>query len=487
MESIWRKTCEIEKRPALEEDLETEVVVIGAGMAGLTAAFLLQKEGKQVAVLEAGRIAGGQTQNTTAKITSQHGLFYDRLLREKGKEKAAAYVALHQQAIKTYREVVEEDKIDCDFEETWACVFSQDKEVLKREEQAALLLGEEAEFLSSVPLPFAAGGAVRVYGQAQFHPLKFIRGISENLRIYENTPVQSVEGNQVRTEQGTVRGEKIIFACHYPFVNFPGLYFSRIHQERSYILALENAQQAEGMYMGVGDKPYSFRDYGNLLLLGGEKHRCGENTEGGRYEKLRQAAKEWFPESREVCHWSAQDCITADSLPFIGKYAFGRPDWYVASGFQKWGMTTSMAAALLLTREICGQENVDFGIVSPRRFSAREVGKAVDMGTRAVKSIGKRIMWTPQEEAGDIAPGHGGIVRADNGKEGIYRDERGTPHAVSVRCPHMGCELEWNPDEVSWDCPCHGSRFDYEGNLLSGPAQKGSSRAGSGAASPNSE
>lgn len=485
MKSIWRKTCEIKKRPALEKNLESDIVVIGAGMAGLMIAYLLQKAGKQVAVLEAGRIAGGQTQNTTAKITSQHGLFYDRLLKEKGKEKATAYVALHQQAIRTYRDMIEKERIDCDFEETWACVFSQDKELLKKEEQAALLLGEKAEFLPSVPLPFAAGAAVRVYGQAQFHPLKFISAISENLRIYENTPVQSVEGNQVCTAQGTVRGEKIIFACHYPFVNFPGLYFSRIHQERSYILALENAQQLEGMYIGVGDKPYSFRNYGNFLLLGGEKHRCGENMEGGRYEKLRQVAKEWFPGSREVCCWSAQDGITADALPFIGKYAFGRPDWYVASGFQKWGMTTSMASALLLTREICGKGNSDFGIVSPRRFSMREVGKAVDMGTRAVKSISKRIMWMPQEETRDIASGHGGIVRTDQGKEGVYRDEKGKVHAVSVRCPHMGCELEWNPDEASWDCPCHGSRFDYDGNLLSGPAKKGSYRVVEDAKIPN--
>lgn len=481
MESIWRASCELKKRPRLQEDAETEVLVIGGGMAGILTAWQLQRAGKKVILLEAGRIAGGQTQNTTAKLTSQHGLCYERLLREAGEKRASAYVRLQQEAISEYERVIRERQIECDFEPQSAFVFSQDTQSLKQEARAARRLGVEAEFVKTVPLPFAAGGAVKVEGQAQFHPLKFIKGLIDELDIYEQTPVLSVEGGTARTERAKIRAEAIVFACHYPFINFPGMYFSRIHQERSYVLALENAGQDQGMYIGAGAMPYSFRGYGNLLLLGGGGHVCGENTKGGRYELLREKARQWFPQSREVRRWSAQDCITADHLPFIGLYAAAKPNWYVLSGFQKWGMSSSMAAALLLTERICGREPSVSGVVSPRRFSMREMKQTVKMGAKAVSCIGKRLFEAPKHTARDLRPGHGAIVRTDSGKAGLYRDEKGRLHAVSVRCPHLGCQLAWNGDEKSWDCPCHGSRFDYDGNLLSGPAQTSISRKKEGA------
>lgn len=206
--------------------------------------------------------------------------------------------------------------------------------------------------------------------------------------------------------------------------------------------------------------------------MGGENHRAGENGQGGRYERLRQKAREWFPESREVAHWSAQDCITPDGVPHIGRYAASRPNWYVATGFQKWGMTTSMVSAMILRDMICGKENPYAQVFDPGRFEAAALpGMAAD-GGQALKGLVKRFFQIPAEAASEIPPGHGGIVFLNGEKVGVYKEDNGTLHAVDIRCPHLGCQLEWNPDEKSWDCPCHGSRFDRYGQLISGPAQE---------------
>ena len=315
MESIWTQTCLIPARSALPGDIQTEVAVIGAGMAGLLIADALQNAGHRVVVLEADRIAGGQTCNTTAKITSQHGLSYQKRIRTFGLEKAKQYAAANEAALGEFRRMVSERGIDCDFEEQDAYVYGMDPEALRTESEAAAQLGLPASFAANPPLPFPAAGAVRFSHQAQFHPLKFLRAIAEPLTIYEKTPVKRVQDHFIITNLGTVTADRIVFACHYPFVNFPGMYFARMHQERSYVLALENARIPDGMWIGSGEEVYSLRHYRNLLLLGGGSHRCGDNAQGGKYEALRQRAKEWFPDSREIARWSAQDCVTAAARP----------------------------------------------------------------------------------------------------------------------------------------------------------------------------
>lgn len=476
MESIWSKSCQIRKRDRLTGDLETEVAVIGAGMAGVLTAYQLQKAGKRVAVLEADRVGSGQTRNTTAKITAQHGLIYHRLIREQGEEKARQYANANMEAIREYRRVVAEENIACDFEETCAYVYGGDVEQLKQETEAASRLDLPASFVTGENLPIPTAGAVRMEGQAQFDPLKFLRAVSDQLTIYENTPVRTVESDCLTTDTGTVRAAHIVFACHYPFVNFPGMYFARMHQERSYVLALKGAPKANGMFIGVGEHGYSLRDYGDLLLFGGEGHRTGENTEGGRYDALLQAAEQLFPGCRETARWSAQDCVTADGVPYIGRYASGQPNWYVATGFRKWGMTSSMASALLLRDLICSGESPWAEVFDPGRFDWETLPKIAGEGGQAVKGLAKQIFQIPAESAGKIPPGHGGVVLLDGEKAGVYKDENGILYPVDIRCPHLGCQLEWNPDEHSWDCPCHGSRFDRYGKLLSGPAQENLAR-----------
>ena len=471
MESIWAQSTQIGQREALRGSVETEIAVIGAGMAGLLTAFTLRRAGLRVVVLDAGRIAGGQTRNTTAKITSQHGMIYRGLIDSLGMERARQYAMANQEAVEAFRRLVEGEDIACSFEERNAYVYGDDAEPLQAEAEAAASLGLPAAFTRETALPFPVAGAVRFTGQAQFHPLRFLERVAEPLTIYENTPVLRVEGDRIETADGQVRAEKIIFACHFPFVNFPGMYFARMHQERSYVLALENAPRVDGMWIGAGDGGYSLRDYHDLLLLGGGAHRCGENRTGGRYELLRQAARKWFPDSREVAHWSAQDCVMTDGVPLIGRYAESRPNWYVATGFQKWGMTSSMVAATLLSDLIQGKGNPYASVFTPQRFDEGTLTGVAVEGGQAVKGLAKELLQIPAREAAELPKGHGGIVLLHGEKVGVYKDEDGRLYPVDTRCPHLGCQLEWNPDERSWDCPCHGSRFDHLGKLISGPAQ----------------
>lgn len=473
MDSIWSQTCLIKARETLPGDISAEIAVIGAGMAGVLIASALQETGARVVVLEANRIASGQTRNTTAKITSQHGMIYRTLTQSLGAAQAKQYAMANEAALEEYRRIVKAQGIDCDFEEQSAFVYGDDLKALREEEIAAKTLGLPASFTENTALPFPAAGAVRFDHQAQFHPLKFLKAVSAPLTIFEKTPVQTVEEHRITTPHGTVTAEKIIFACHYPFVNFPGMYFARMHQDRSYVLALENAQFQDGMWIFAPgeENAYSFRHWNDLLLLGGGGHRCGENSAGGQYDALRKKAREWFPGCRERAFWSAQDCMTADGVPYIGSYAESRPDWYVATGFQKWGMTGSMVSAMILRDRICGRDNPYAEVFNPGRFDLNTVSGIAEEGAQAVKGLAKRFFKVPEDQAKQIQPGHGGIVFYHGDKMGVYKDENGTLCPVDIRCPHLGCQLEWNPDEQSWDCPCHGSRFDRRGKLISGPAQ----------------
>ena len=269
--------------------------------------------------------------------------------------------------------------------------------------------------------------------------------------------------------------EHIVFAGHFPFINRPGYYFARMHQDRSYCLALSGAGHMEGMYYGMDEGDYSFRglrlEDKDLVILGGCNHRTGAN-EGGRYERLRNSARSYWPDCKEEAAWSAQDCMTLDAVPYIGRFSPAAPGWYVATGFGKWGMSHSMVAARLLADLITGKENPAKEVFTPSRFGWDAAESLAKQAGCTIKGyVGKRNA-TGGEHLEDLRPGEGHLVEYGNGKIGAYRDESGTLHLVSARCPHLGCELTWNPDEKSWDCPCHGSRFDYEGKVLDGPAQE---------------
>ena len=473
MESIWCETCSREKAPALEGNVETDVAVIGGGMAGILTAWQLEQAGVRTVVLEADRIGGGQTQNTTAKITAQHGMFCHSFIEKKGEDTARKYAQANKDAIEEYKRIVREKSIACDLKECDSYVYSEDEEKVRKEVEAAQSLGLEASFAEQVEIPVVCAGAVRFSNQAKFHPLKFIEALAEYLTIYEDTSVTGVEGHLVKTPCGSVRAGKIVFAAHFPFINFPGMYFARMHQERSYVLALEKAGTVEGMYIGDGENKLSFRQYDRYLLLGGQAHRTGENREGGCYERLKKVARELYPGSCVAAYWSAQDCITADKVPFIGPYAADRPELVRGDGISKMGY--EFCDGICNADSRCGlwnRESVCTGIFSSEIFR-RGSPQLMKDGGKAAKGLTKRFFHVPSESISSVERGHGAIVETPQGKAGVYKTEEGTICQVSAVCPHMGCELTWNPDENSWDCPCHGSRFDRAGKLLDGPAQEG--------------
>ena len=429
MDSIWKQTAELPRFAPLEGDLKTDVLVIGGGMAGLLCAYWLDRAGVDYALVEAGRLCGGVTGNTTAKLTFQHGLIYARLLREFGLGRARLYLEANRAALGQYRELCRE--AGCDFQERDAYVYAlTDRRKLDRELEALERLGFPAEFSRTPALPMPTAGAVKFTKQAQFHPLKFAAAIAKGLRIFEGTKVLELAPGRAVTNRGTVTAENIVAATHFPLLNKHGAYFLKLYQARSYVLALENVPEVGGMYVDEGEKGLSFRDYKGFLLLGGGGHRTGKK--GGGWRELEDFAKRRYPRAGIAARWAAQDCMTLDGVPYVGRYSRGTKGLYVATGFNKWGMTSSMAAARLLADLVQGKENPWAELFSPSRRVLR-----------------------PQLAAN------------------AWESTMGLLTPTVPRCPHMGCALKYNPQEHSWDCPCHGSRFGEDGELLDNPATDG--------------
>ena len=426
MNSLWENIPKYSRFESLNQDLKTDVLIIGGGITGILCAYLLHQAGVPYALVEAETVCSGITKNTTAKITSQHGLIYSKLIRRLGAERAKQYLQANEAALEQYRKVC--GGIDCDFEKKDAYVYSLDsRKKIEKEAEALVQLGFPASFSDSLPLPFPVAGAVKFPNQAQFNPLKFVFSITEGLHIYEHTKVNELAGTTAFTRKGKIKAKKIIIATHFPFINKHGCYFLKMYQHRSYVLALENAQDTGGMYIDAAQKGLSFRNSGDLLLLGGGSHRTGKK--GGNWQELRAFARRYYPASAERYHWATQDCMTLDGAPYIGPYSAGTQDLFVATGFNKWGMTSSMAAAMLLCDMVRGKQNPFAEVFSPSRSILR-----------------------PQ--------------LAINGLEAAVNLL--TP--AKKRCPHLGCALKWNPYERTWDCPCHGSRFTKNGRLIDNPA-----------------
>ena len=424
MRSVWQEET-LPRFPALHENIKTDVLIIGGGIAGLLTAYELDKNGVDYVLVEKGRICGGNTQYTTAKITAQHGLIYHKLMESGGTERARQYLRANLVALDKYAKLAAD--IDCDFSRKDNYIYSDDEKLLDREAEALAKLGYGAELVREIPLPLETAGAVKFPRQAQFSPLKLLGALAGGLRIYEHTFVREMIGNIAVTDGGKIKADTVVAATHFPFINKHGGYFLKLYQDRSYVIALADAPDVGGMYADEKKGGFSFRNVGELLLLGGGGNRPGKKN--GGWEMLRSFAEEHYPGAEERYHWAAQDCMTLDSVPYIGQYGRRTPRFYVETGFNKWGMTSAMVSAMLISDRICGRENEYAELFDPAR------------------SILKPQLFLNGAEA----------------LANLCRPSKKT-------CPHMGCALRWNEAEQSWDCPCHGSRFAADGTVLDNPA-----------------
>jgi glycine/D-amino acid oxidase-like deaminating enzyme/nitrite reductase/ring-hydroxylating ferredoxin subunit len=483
-ESLWLDTAEPTTYPAQSAPVTVDVAVLGGGIAGLTTALLLKRDGARVAVIEAARVGSGVTGCTTAKVSALQQTIYSSLRRRHGAEGARVYAEASAASVEMVASIAAEEGIECDLERRPAFTYAardRDRGEIEGELEAAREAGLPV-VLGDADLPFATHGAVRLDEQLQFHPVRYCQGLARAIdgdgsTVLENTRAMKVDAGdpcRVTTEHGTVTAGQVVVATHYPLLD-RGLFFTRLEAQRSYCIAVKvRGAPPQGMSISTEGTTRSIRSYGELLVLGGEGHATGAaEATPERYQRLEEFARSHWDVVEVTHRWSAQDPVSWDQLPVIGRYHPRTSRLFVASGFHKWGLTSGTFAAQIISDLIAGRENPWADRFNPSRVGAPGLPKLVQMTAKvAADFFGDRVRPAKSRSAANVPAGQARVVRDGLGKSGVYRDDAGQVHAVSLRCTHLGCLLRWNGAERSWDCPCHGSRFDVDGAVLEGPATK---------------
>jgi glycine/D-amino acid oxidase-like deaminating enzyme/nitrite reductase/ring-hydroxylating ferredoxin subunit len=488
--SLWVGTTEATSFHEQHGDMDADVVVVGAGIAGLTAAALLKGDGRRVVVVEAGKVCSGVTAYTTAKLTVLHGLIFDDLVSAFGEEGAGKYANANLAGMATVADLAVRHGIECDLERRPAYTYTTDPAMVDKvtaEVAAAQRLGLVAEFTTDTDLPYPVEAAIRVDDQAQFHPRQYCIGLARAVdgggsAVFERTRALSIddEGDRctVETDHGTITAGHVIQATHLPFSDTGG-FFARTHPMRSYALSARlDGPVPQGMYLSVDSPSRSVRsarmDGEEVVILGGEGHKVGQDPDTReRYAALEAWARQEFPVRSIDYRWSAQDYVPVDHVPFVGPVSPGRDRVLVATGFKKWGMSNGSAAGMMLADRIAGRDNPFADFFDTNRLNPRQsVKELVKENANVVKRfIGDRLR-TETRSVADLAPGEAAVLVEGDERVAAYRDDAGTVHAVSPVCTHMGCTVTWNTAETTWDCPCHGSRFTCDGAVIQGPAVK---------------
>ncbi|MFC4557260.1 FAD-dependent oxidoreductase [Virgibacillus kekensis] len=483
IESFWRGTAESFSYAKLDKDIKVDVAVAGGGIAGITAAYLLAKEGKKVALLEARELMSGTTGFTTAKLTAQHNLIYDELINRYGQEQAELYYQANMEGIALIKKLTEELNIDCDLEEEDAFVYTkeeEDRSKFHKEAEAYEKLGIEGEFLENLPLDMDIEAAIMMRYQAQFNPVKYLNALLKEIekldgKMYENTRVMDVEGKKnvkVTTENDkTVTCQQVIFATHFPVYDPDEFFAGNLQPESSYALAVNtNKEFPDGMYISADAPKRTLRrikdNSKSYVLVGGESHSTGDGKSSDeRYEELQKFAEEQFDATEIMYRWSSHDLISSDRVPFIGPVNSNEPNVYAVTGFGKWGLASAAIGAALLKDLILENDNPYEELFSPRRDIQEMNDVEPEQGEDDDHSDASTV-----EKPEDLNRNQGAVVEV-NGKEvGAFRDENGKVHLMNLSCTHMGCDVEWNDGDCTWDCPCHGSRFKGTGEVIEGPA-----------------
>jgi glycine/D-amino acid oxidase-like deaminating enzyme/nitrite reductase/ring-hydroxylating ferredoxin subunit len=487
-ESLWVGTAPATSYSGLDRDIAPEVLVVGAGITGLVAALLLRREGFEVAVIDQHRVGTGVTGHTTGKLSSLHQLVYAQLASRFGADGARAYAEANEAGLARVAGLVSELDIDCDFRRRANYTFAASRDDLsdvEAEAAAAARAGLDSTYVTELPLPLPTFGAVRVDGQAEFHPLKFLVGLAAALerdgcRIYEHTRATKVRDGEpcrVETTGGTVTAGHVVLATHFPFPD-RGLFFARVHAERSYCIAgLPAEAPPDGMFISASSPTRSIRCHPvegeELLIVGGEGHKVGQGgPTSPRYRALEDFARAHFGVEEVRYRWSTQDNFAADGAPLVGKLTPRSSRVYTATGYRKWGLAMGAAAAEMIVDAIAGRENAWLDVFDAYRFTpvASSTSLAMENANAGFHFFADRITRRSADTAEGLQPGEGKVASRHGRQVAISRGEDGGVHAVSARCTHLGCIVSWNDAERSWDCPCHGSRFAPDGSVLHGPA-----------------
>jgi glycine/D-amino acid oxidase-like deaminating enzyme/nitrite reductase/ring-hydroxylating ferredoxin subunit len=489
--SFWIGTTPETDYPPLADGVEVDVAVIGAGITGITAAVLLKRAGKTVALLDSKRIVQGATGYTTAKVTAGHGLGYTKIRKAFGEDGARTYASANLAAIERIAQFVEEDGIDAEFHRRTNYVYAEDEQQatqLKDEVEVQQAAGLEAEIVRDTPLPFPVSGAIRVENQAQFHPRRYLLALAATLpgdgsHVFENSRVQTVkhgEPCEVIADRGVVRAGDVVVATHLPILD-RGLFFARTWPHRSYAVAapIGSAPDPEGMYINAGTPTRSLRTLQDgdrtYLQVGGNGHKPGEEDDTpARYDQLEEFLREHWPGVGEVEYrWSTQDYMPHDQVPFVGRVRRGSEHLFTATGYNKWGMTNGTAAAMIISDAILGRTNPWAELFDSKRLRPIRTKKFFQESLSVSRHlIVDRLKRAERGAVDDVRPGEGALVRIRGRKTAVYRDDDGEIHAMSPVCRHLYCYVDWNPAERSWDCPCHGSRYAADGRAIQGPTTK---------------
>ena len=494
--SLWIEDSMETNYPELNKNEKVEVCIIGGGLVGAITLYLLAKKGVNVMLLEKNKICMGVTANSTAKLTSQHGLFYKYLEEEYGLEYAKKYLESNEEGIRLAEKIINQEKIECDYEKKNAYVFATNEnelEKIKQEVEVLKKIGYKADLATEINIPVEKClGAIKFENQVQFNSRKYTLGLLEcasklGVKVFENSKVINIEhlNNQykISTEKYNVIANKVVIATHYPIKNFPGMYFSKMYQDKSYAIAVDVNDKKiqengiiDGMYIQSCTPVLSFRtaNYNgkNLLIVAGSGHRTGQ-PDGkieDSFKNLENYIKGYYPNAKIKFKWSTEDCVTLDKIPYIGEFSNFLPNMYVATGFKKWGMSTSHVAGKMITDLILGEKNQYTDIYKSTRL--RPIKNIKEFGNMLKESTYSLVInkIKPAKDVLEKIPlGDGGIVEVDGEKVGVYKREDGEIFAVKPFCGHLGCLVSWNNLEKTWDCPCHGSRYDYMGNIITEP------------------
>nr|WP_295972142.1 FAD-dependent oxidoreductase [uncultured Bacillus sp.] len=490
-EPYWRELSfpSFEK---LNRNISVDVAVIGGGITGITAGSILKKAGLNVAIFEAGNILNGTTGHTTAKVTAQHGLIYDELIQHFGEERAGLYFQAADSSMHWIANTIQEKNIDCDFSTEDAFLYAITDPYAKKLEKEAeayqklKIMGNQE---SSIPFDIPIKNALVMKRQAQFHPLKYLKHlaadfITEGGLIFENTTGVDIEEGDtptVLTQDGhRISCSHLIIASHFPFFDKKGLYFARMHPERSYAIGIKaKMNYPGGMYLSVDEPTRSLRytpvNGEPLVIVGGENHQTGQGPDTLLHYLALEAFADVTLGIKEYNYrWSTQDLITIDKLPYIGEITADNPRILVATGYKKWGMTNGTTAARLLADIILNNKNPYHDLFSPtRRFKVDpSIKKLISFNTDVAAHLLKGKLEYVSKDVNDLHPNEGAVVIVNGKRAGAYKDQKGALHIVDTTCTHLGCECEWNHSEKTWDCPCHGSRYTIDGEVIEGPTNK---------------